>query len=221
MQNLRKIVISDDKQTARMQAGVYSNELNHVLFDQGYITSESFLTVESSSSLYRIDDEADMFIVRVATGSGSCVGIAGPGLGGGHGPYQGHHGMISDNFVSMDVVLANGSSVFVSATSNPDLWWAMRGAGHNFGILTSFEMKIYPTDVTSWYYRSYVFGPDKMETIFEEVNELHQNGTMKPEMAAAMVIGGMQPSVSSTEVSLLHCLRRNGYALYPVAFALS
>jgi FAD/FMN-containing dehydrogenase len=63
-------------------------------------------------------------------------------LGGGHGLLQGHYGLLSDNLISARMVLANGTAVTVSSESNPDLFWAIRGAGHNFGIVTEFEYKI-------------------------------------------------------------------------------
>lgn len=55
--------------------------------------------------------------------------------GGGHGLFQGQCGLTSDNVVSLNVVQGNGTAIMVNATTNPDLWWAMRGAGHNFGNL--------------------------------------------------------------------------------------
>jgi FAD/FMN-containing dehydrogenase len=65
----------------------------------------------------------------------------GVGLGGGHGWLQGFHGLVSDNFVTFHMVLANGRAITVSESSYPDLFWAMRGAGHNFGIVTSADLK--------------------------------------------------------------------------------
>lgn len=78
------------------------------------------------------------------TGSCGCVGMLDPSLGGGHGRYQGLYGLISDNFVRLNVVLANGTAIAVSNSSHADLLWAMKGAGHNFGVVTSFEFNIYP-----------------------------------------------------------------------------
>lgn len=103
----------------------------------------------------------------------------------------------------MDVVLANGTWVTVSNTSHSDLWWAMRGAGHNFGIVTSFEMRIYPIGTETWFYRRYSFAGEKLEQVFEALNGLHQNGTMGPQMAAAILVMTMQPSISTTQVSML------------------
>ena len=77
----------------------------------------------------------------IVTGVCQCTSLLGPGLGGGHGFLQGHHGLVADQFVSMNIVLADGTLHTIDEKS--DLWWAMRGAGHNFGIVTSVETKIY------------------------------------------------------------------------------
>lgn len=95
-------------------------------------------------------------------------------LGGGHGWLQGEYGLLADNIISVQLVLANGSLVSVSATQRPDLFWALRGAGHNFGIVTSVEYRIF--DVTpenkQWVYEEYVFTHEKLEPLFEIANGL-------------------------------------------------
>lgn len=127
--------------------------------------------------------------------------MLGPGLGGGHGRYQGFYGMISDNIVKLNVVLADGSAITVSENSHSDLLWAMKGAGHNFGIVTSFELKIYPRLVDTWYYRNYVWKQDKLETLFGELNKLHSNTSHIRELAVNYGTYGVNESISSTEVS--------------------
>lgn len=77
------------------------------------------------------------------TGACSCVGAAGAAVGGGIGRLQGLHGLIADNVVSYKVVTADGTIRTVSNTSNSDLFWAMRGAGHNFGVILETEFKVY------------------------------------------------------------------------------
>lgn len=113
---------------------------------------------------------------------------------------QGVHGLIADNLIGLNVVLANGTAIMVSETSYPDLWWAMRGAGHNFGIVTSFDMKIYPVTVPSYYYRNYVFTGKHVEPLFEELNKFHANGSLSPTWGGAFGVYTMEPSVSTTEV---------------------
>ena len=74
----------------------------------------------------------------------------GPGLGGGFGRYQGFFSLVLDNILEMDVVLADGSSITVSDSSHADLYWGMRGAGHNFGIVTKFKYRIYDNPAPTW-----------------------------------------------------------------------
>lgn len=93
----------------------------------------------------------------------------GPALGGGHGWLQGHHGLVSDQFVSLSVVLANGSLVTVDAKS--DLFWAMKGAGHNFGIVTSVTSKIYDIQHPNYAIVTLTFSGDKVEQVYKVANE--------------------------------------------------
>ncbi|KAH6629015.1 hypothetical protein C7974DRAFT_453544 [Boeremia exigua] len=110
---------------------------------------------------------------QTVTGTCECVSYLGPALGGGHGWLQGHHGLISDQFESMNVVLANGDVKTINAQS--DLWWAMQGAGHNFGIVTSVTSKIYDIEDTDWAIETIVLSGDNVEAIYEAANEVFIN----------------------------------------------
>lgn len=127
--------------------------------------------------------------------------MLGPGLGGGHGRYQGFYGLISDNIVKLNVVLADGEAITVSQQSHPDLLWAMKGAGHNFGIVTSFELKIYPRIVDTWYFRNYVWKQDKLETLFPELNKLHNTSMSVKELAVNYGLYVVNSTISTTEVN--------------------
>lgn len=81
-------------------------------------------------------------IVGGATAAG--VGVAGWLLGGGYSLLTNQHGLGIDNLVEVQVVLCNGESVRASAERNSDLFFAIRGGGNNFGIVTSFTVKTYP-----------------------------------------------------------------------------
>lgn len=76
-----------------------------------------------------------------AIGSQPCVGAVGATLGGGVGRYNGLHGMLADALQSVRMVTANGDCITASATENSDLFWGMRGAGFNFGIVVSATYK--------------------------------------------------------------------------------
>lgn len=142
-------------------------------------------------------------MIGLATGASPCVGILGPGLGGGYGRYSGLYGLVLDDILHYNVVLANGTATGVNETSHPDLLWALKGAGHNFAVVTSVVKKIYPKEIDTWHYHSYVWTQDKLETVFEALNRFHQgdHGTTPPKMGVNYGSIIMNTSVSTTEVS--------------------
>ncbi|MET0430563.1 MAG: FAD-binding oxidoreductase, partial [Microvirga sp.] len=89
-----------------------------------------------------VDRETQTFGLVVPTGVNSTTGIAGLTLGGGFGWTSRRFGMTIDNLVAADVVLADGSLVHASRAEHPDLFWALRGGGGNFGVVTNFEFKL-------------------------------------------------------------------------------
>lgn len=96
-----------------------------------------------------------------------------PMLGGGHGFLQGMYGLLADQLIEARIVLGNGSAIKVSADSHPDLFWALRGAGHNFGIVTEFTYRIYDSHPNeTWSYESFFFSGDQLEAVFEAKNEM-------------------------------------------------
>src|SRR5690606_24498305 len=86
--------------------------------------------------------------VRTMTGSCGCVGWMGLALGGGIGKYSGQFGLVTDVLREVNIVTpGTGKLEVASATSNPDLYWAIRGAGHNFGVVTSALVELQPRNV--------------------------------------------------------------------------
>jgi FAD/FMN-containing dehydrogenase len=77
------------------------------------------------------------------TGTSSGAGVAGDCLGGGYGPLIGCHGLAQDNLLAAEIVLANGRKVNASADENEDLFWALRGGGANFGVVTSMKIRLH------------------------------------------------------------------------------
>ncbi|MEV0949023.1 FAD-binding oxidoreductase [Promicromonospora sp. NPDC050249] len=77
------------------------------------------------------------------TGTAGSVGLAGLTLGGGYGPLSGRFGLALDNLLSAEVVLADGTVVIADAEEEPDLFWALRGGGGNFGLVTSMRVRLH------------------------------------------------------------------------------
>ena len=81
--------------------------------------------------------------LAAVTGSCSAVGMAGLSLGGGYGPLIGRFGLALDNLIAADVVLADGRFVTVEHGREEDLFWALRGGGGNFGVVTAMRIRLH------------------------------------------------------------------------------
>lgn len=117
------------------------------------------------------------------TGICESTSLMGPGLGGGHGWNQGRYGLGVDQFVEANLVLGNGSTITVSDDSHSDLFWALRGAGHNFGIVTSIKYRVYDVpENNTWIVGQYGYTQDKLEALFGLLNEFTAGGEQPIEL---------------------------------------
>ena len=136
---------------------------------------------QAGLTLGEYDRETQVFALASPAGTVSDTGIAGLTLGGGIGWLSGKYGLACDNLLSVDIVTADGSFLTVSDSQHQDLFWGVKGAGGNFGVVTSFEyqlhslgpvmggMLLYPFDKakeTLKFYRDFSSSiPDEMNTM--------------------------------------------------------
>lgn len=124
----------------------------------------------------------------VLTGTCNCVGVLGAILGGGYSNLGGQYGLGVDDVLSLDIVKADGQPVTLSSTNltnedEKDLFWAMRGAGPNFGIVTSAVLRAHPVprEKLSAWTGPLTFAPSQLEAVVSAV----QNLRFEPQMALA------------------------------------
>ncbi|MDG2648139.1 FAD-binding oxidoreductase, partial [Vibrio parahaemolyticus] len=145
----------DNGQLLSVRGGGH-NIAGNAVCDNGVMIDLSLLTqvrvdenakrafVEPGCTLGDLDAATQKHGLATPVGINSTTGIAGLTLGGGFGWLSRKYGMTIDNLVSANVVTADGRQLLASETENEDLFWALRGGGGNFGIVTQFEFQLHP-----------------------------------------------------------------------------
>jgi hypothetical protein len=170
---MNRVEVDADKRVARAQAGALVRDLDQATQRFG-----------------------------LATTSGGCptVGIAGLTLGGGEGQLMSKYGAACDNLIRAQIVTVEGRQVEVSQNSNSDLFWAIRGGGGNFGIVTALEYRLHP--VTEVLAGTLTFPGGRIPELLQAFAKL-----VKAAPDGMSVVGSVLPSEQGTRFQLifLHC----------------
>jgi hypothetical protein len=132
-----------------------------------------------------VDRDTQAFGLVAVGGIVSTTGVAGLALGGGQGWFRRTFGMTCDNLVSADVVTADGRVLTVSASAHPDLFWALKGGGGNFGIVTSFEFRLHQLGPMVAF-AGPVYAMDKARTILRRFADFASSAPDEVNVAAVL-----------------------------------
>ena len=152
-------------------------------------TSNNTVRVGGGNIWGEVDHATHPFGLAVPAGIISTTGVGGLTLGGGVGHLSRKYGLTIDNLLEADMVLADGSVVTVNKNKNTDLFWAIRGGGGNFGIVTSFKFQAHPV-------KTVIGGPtlfpiERTEEIMEWYHEfIHNSPDELNGFVATMIIPG-------------------------------
>ncbi|KAL4947306.1 hypothetical protein BDW69DRAFT_119753 [Aspergillus filifer] len=129
------------------------------------------VTVGGGAIWKDVDEAAGAAGLAAVGGTVNHTGVGGLTLGGGYGWLSGQYGLTIDNLLSATLVTGSGEIITASETENEDLFWALRGAGYNFGIVTSFTFRAH--EQTHPVYAGILsFTPEKLESVIEILNGL-------------------------------------------------
>ncbi len=157
LSRMKRVEVDADKRVARAEAGCLVGDL---------------------------DEATQRFGLATPVGTCPTVGIAGLTLGGGEGALMSKYGATCDNLVSARVVTVDGRQVEASQNSNPDLFWAIRGGGGNFGVVTAFEYRLHP--VSEVLAGALIYPPRRIAELLQAYVKFTQ--TAPDEMSAAGLV---------------------------------
>ncbi|KAK9372523.1 fad binding domain protein [Lipomyces chichibuensis] len=133
--------------------------------------SNKTLTAQGGATWEDVDVAAAHYDLATVGGTVNHTGIGGLTLGGGHGWLTGKYGQVVDNLLSVKLVLADGNIVTASEKENSELFWAVRGAGQNFGVTVEFTYRLYAQPNPVWA-GVLAFPPDRLPAVVQFANNL-------------------------------------------------
>ncbi|KAI4954752.1 hypothetical protein J4E86_006062 [Alternaria arbusti] len=175
LENFKQAVVASDKQTVDIGAGLRWIDVYNAVEKDG---------------------------LSVAGGRMAPVGVPGLILGGGISHFASKRGWACDNVASFELVTASGIAINVSATSYSDLYWALRGGGNNFGIVTNFKLDAFPLGQMWGGQRVYL--EDAYPAVLDAIHQFTVSGSVKDEDAAQIVTFASAPGIGKVAFANLH-----------------
>jgi FAD/FMN-containing dehydrogenase len=188
---------------ARMQGGVLIHMRNLTSFQLNHDPESGTTTATLGGGLLssEVVDKLWASGKQTTTGLCGCVSVVGPALGGGHGLLQGQYGLVADQIVSVRLVLGSGEVVGVSETERADLFWALRGAGHNFGVVSELTVRVYDMEEGKgeWVYEVFTFKGEQLEELYALLGRAMQE---QPAHVMVWSVWAMNGDIDPDKVSL-------------------
>lgn len=171
------------------------SRMNKVTVD----TEKKTLTVQGGAVWKDVDEAGAEHGLAAVGGTVNHTGVGGLTLGGGYGWLSGMYGLTIDNLLAATVVLADGQVVTASASEHADLFWGLRGAGYNFGVVVDFTFQAYEQK-TPVYAGIVAFPPEKLESVVEQMNALFEAPDPR---SGAIIILAQPPGAPTLMVNVL------------------
>lgn len=152
-----------------------------------------------------VDEAAAKHDLAMVGGTVNHTGVGGLTLGGGYGWLSGRYGLTIDSLLSVQIVLADGSIKVASASENADLFWAVRGAGHCFGVVAEFTFQTFEQKKAIWAGQLIFPASQKLDQVVAFANNFHES----TDGDSGMVLGITQPPFMQ-EIGIATTLFHNG-----------
>ncbi|KAH5304332.1 hypothetical protein HBI18_225810 [Parastagonospora nodorum] len=159
------------------------HNLNHISING----DRSVATIEPGNEWIQVYEALDKYGVSVIGGRGPTVGAGGFMLGGGYFHWSGKYGMAADNVKDFEVVLADGTIVNANAKTNTDLFWALKGGGPNFGIVT--KMQLYTVPIQKIWYQLGLYRAEQAPELIDAFAKWQNEGASDTRGSVGFLIG--------------------------------
>lgn len=160
------------------------------------------ITAQGGALWSDVDSEAAKYGLAAVGGTVNHTGIGGLTLGGGYGFLTGRHGLVIDNLLEVELVLADGEVVTVSETENSDLFWAIRGAGSGFGVVTKFVYRAHEQKDAVWG-GLLVFDPKVLRDVVDFANMIYEEGNQ--DKTVVIGFGAPPPTFHPMVIVVVFC----------------